>query len=63
MIIRMRDIRAAKMCSRGTRDFFLRHGLDWGDFLKNGIEAQKLWDTEDPMARQVVDLARKNRST
>lgn len=58
LIITMRDIRAAKMCSRGTRAFFQRHGLDWTDFLKNGIPAEKLAATGDPMALQVVEVAR-----
>lgn len=54
----MKDIRAARMCSGGTRDFFRRHSLDWSDFLKNGIEASKLYNTGDAMARQVVEVAR-----
>lgn len=58
LIITMRDIRAAKMCSRGTRAFFQRHGLDWSAFLKNGIPAEKLAATGDPMALQVVEVAR-----
>lgn len=58
LIITMRDIRAAKMCSRGTRAFFQRHGLDWTDFLKNGIPAEKLAATGDAMALQVVEAAR-----
>lgn len=58
LIITMRDIRAAKMCSRGARTFFKRHGLDWTDFLKNGIPAWKLAATGDAMALQVVEAAR-----
>lgn len=58
VMVTMRDIRAAKMCSRGTRAFFQRHNLDWSSFLKNGIEAEKLEDTNDAMALQVVEVAR-----
>ena len=58
MIITMRHIRKAKMCSRGTRSFFERHGLDWDDFLKNGIDSEKLRLTGDSMALQVVEVAR-----
>lgn len=58
MIITMRDIRAAKMCSRGARKFFERHGLDWGAFVKSGISAEKLEATGDAMAIQVVEVAR-----
>lgn len=58
MIVTMRDIRSAKMCSRGTRAFFERHGLDYSDFLKNGIQAGKLAATGDAMALQVIEVAR-----
>lgn len=46
------------MCSAGARDFFKRHGFDWRDFLKNGIDAKKLEATGDAMALQVVEVAR-----
>ncbi|WP_265092257.1 hypothetical protein [Acinetobacter bereziniae] len=52
----MSDIRNAKMCARGTRAFFILHGLDFQDFLKNGIDAEKILNTKDAMAIQVVEL-------
>jgi len=58
LIITMNDVREVKMCSRGTRAFFQRHGLDWSAFLKDGIPAEKLAATGDPMALQVVEAAR-----
>jgi len=58
LIVTMKDIRAANMCSNGPRQFFKRHGLDWSDFLSNGIPASKLLATGDAMARQVVEVAR-----
>lgn len=58
MIVTMRDIRAAKMCSRGARKFFERHGLDWSAFVKQGVPAEKLAATGDAMALQVVEVAR-----
>lgn len=57
VIVTMRDIRAAKMCSKGARTFFERHGLDWGRFLKEGIPASELEKTQDAMALQVVEVA------
>jgi len=56
--VHMADIRAAKMCSRGARDFFRRHGLDWEAFLREGVPAEQLLATGDEMARQVVEVAR-----
>ena len=58
MIVTMRDIRAAKMCSSGTRAFFKRHGLDWHSFLKEGIQAELLESTGDAMAIRLVEVAR-----
>lgn len=58
LIIRMPDLRAALMCSRGSRKFFEAHGLDWQDFLKNGIPASKLLATGDYMAQQLVEVTR-----
>ncbi|WP_257229654.1 hypothetical protein [Acinetobacter sp. YH01021] len=54
----MSDIRKAKMCSSGTRAFFLRQGWDWQDFLKNGRDAQDFINTKDAMALQVVEVAK-----
>ena len=57
-MVRMEHIRAAKMCSGGTRAFFERHGLDWSAFLRDGIDAEELLATGDGMAKQVVEVAR-----
>lgn len=57
-IIRMPDIRAALMCARGSRRFFEQNGLDWQDFLKNGIPASKLLATGDFMAQRLVEVTR-----
>lgn len=58
VIVTMKDIRGARQCSRGARDFFERHGLSWADFLKHGIPAEQLAATGDKMALQVVEHAR-----
>jgi len=61
MKIYMSDIRKAKMCSQGTRAFFLARGLDFQDFLKNGLDEEILVQTGDAMALQVVEVARNGR--
>ena len=58
VILRMEHIRRARMCSRGSRAFFERHGLDWQRFLREGIPASELLATGDAMANQVVEVAR-----
>ena len=57
LIVRMCDIRAVTQCSRGARAFALLHGLDWSDFLANGIDCGTLMDIDDVMAMQVVRYA------
>lgn len=60
-IVRMVHVRQAKMCSSGAREFFARHGLNWQDFLKNGINAETLRATGDAMALRVVKVAENGR--
>ena len=60
-IVRMVHVRQAKMCSSGAREFFARHELDWQEFLKNGIDAEKLRATGDAMALKVVKVAENGR--
>ncbi|MDX9861605.1 MAG: hypothetical protein RBS99_11890 [Rhodospirillales bacterium] len=55
MKITMNDVRACGMCSSGARAFFARHGLDWRDFLQNGIDADTVAATGDAMALTVVE--------
>jgi hypothetical protein len=58
LIITMKDVRAAKMCSSGARAFFQKHNLDWKDFLENGITAKRVAETNDAMALRVIEVAR-----
>lgn len=58
VIVTMRDIRACKMCSSGTREFFKRHGMDWNRFLTEGLPEEDFLATGDAMALQVVEAAR-----
>lgn len=45
-------------CAWGLRYWFHRQGLDFADFLKNGIKASKMLATGDDLARQAVDRKR-----
>lgn len=53
----MRHLRALGYCARGSRKFFQRHGFDWADFLRNGIEPDKFHKTGDAMAINAARLA------
>ncbi|PZP64175.1 MAG: hypothetical protein DI597_00740 [Pseudoxanthomonas spadix] len=45
-------------CRGGARDFFRAHGLDWQDFVRNGIAAEQLEATGDAVALELVAWAR-----
>jgi hypothetical protein len=57
VIIRLVDCRECFYCSRGIRLFFDKYGLDYTDFIKNGIDADKLLSLNDSMANKVVEHA------
>jgi hypothetical protein len=60
VIVLHRHLRELGYCNRGSREFFQRHGLDWADFLKNGIEAEKMLATNDAMAARTVEQAERD---
>ena len=61
VIVRMVHVRAAGMCSSGARVFCERHNIDWADFLKNGIEVEKLIGIDDELLKQVIKAAENGR--
>lgn len=46
------------LCRDGTRAWAKRQGLDWRNFVRNGIAAETLEATGDPFALAVVKWAR-----
>lgn len=56
--ITMLDIRAANLCSGGTRAWFVQQGFSWEDFLLNGIDIEKFEATGDALALRVASIAR-----
>lgn len=59
VIVTMADVRAAHLCSGGTRKFFERYGLDYTSFLRNGIPAEYLMKTGDALAAGAIAVAEK----
>ena len=58
MRVTMQHVRKARMCSRGARAFFTRHGLDWAEFLRAGLPIEQIEATGDAMALKVCEVAR-----
>ncbi|WP_394131897.1 hypothetical protein [Marinobacter nauticus] len=61
MIVTHRDLRALRYCNNGAREFFLRHNLDWSEFIKNGLPEEAFLATGDSMAVRLVEFARAQR--
>ena len=57
MKVEHRHLRALDYCNKGSRQFFVRHGFDWSDFLRNGIDVAKFYGTGDAMAIKAAKLA------
>ena len=41
-------------CAAGCREWFSAHGLNWADFVANGIDAAELAATGDELAHRVI---------
>lgn len=55
LIIRIDDIRLAGYCVSGARGWFKDHGLDFRDFIRNGIPASEFIAKGDQLAVTVVE--------
>ena len=59
MKVTVAHMRKAKICKDVKRFFFDVNGLDWRDFIKNGIDSDVLRKFNHPMANRVCDIAEK----
>lgn len=58
IIIRMRDVRRAKLCSSGTRNWFKHFDFDYDKFLAEGAPIEVVEQIDDELARQVCAVTR-----
>jgi len=54
IIVTMADVTKAGICARGTKGWFADNGLDFRDFLKNGISATRMLAVGDAHGALVV---------
>lgn len=52
-----RHCREVGYCNRGLREWFARSGLDWPDFLRHGIAADRLRGIGDAMVDRAIARA------
>lgn len=57
-IVRLSHFKACGYCGRGIRAWFARHGLDYSEFLRDGIDASILESKDDAMVNKAVEVAR-----
>lgn len=53
------DVRALEYCLPGVRKWFDENGMDFQDFMKNGIELSSVEHLTDAMAIRVIEQAKK----
>lgn len=61
-IVTINDIRKTGHCTAGTRRWFAANGLDFREFLKNGMPASLLEEKGDAMAGEVIAKIRSRRN-
>lgn len=54
VIVTMQDVRELGLCSRGSRELCARYGIDWMNFLQNGIPAEELSRIDDDRIRRLI---------
>lgn len=52
--VTVNDLRAAKMCARSARPWFVRQGLSWDRFVSEGYPVETISATSDGLALKVV---------
>lgn len=55
---KLRNRKGGGFCVRNSRIWAASHGLDFKDFVRNGVAASKLIATGDVLAEELVDVAR-----
>lgn len=60
-VVTLSDMRGMGYCNRGAREWFLRKGLDWNSFRKEGLRASLLEQTGDAMAIRLCKVVRDGR--
>lgn len=58
IMVTVADVRAIKFCSRGARQWFTRHGLDYDRFLRTGLPVAEVDAVGDALSDQVAAQAR-----
>lgn len=58
-VIFHRHFREVGYCNRGMRELCRRENIDWPDFVRNGIPADRLRALNNAMVNRVIDSVEK----
>lgn len=59
IIVHVRHVRAAMLCTRGMREWLTHHGFEISDFVRDGLPVETLEATGDEFALRACAVARK----
>lgn len=57
-IVRIDDVLACETCHTGAKYLADKYGVDWWDFLENGIDATKLEGIDDINVKNAIAAAK-----
>jgi hypothetical protein len=57
-LVTVAHLRAAKLCSRGARDWCTRNGIDYTTFVTKGIPASAIESKHDGLGNRLARIAR-----
>ena len=62
MIVTINDFRTVGVCKKARDVFFRKHGLDWGSFVRNGIDSEVLRSFGEHLEKiDALEAAARNR--
>lgn len=56
-IVKLEDFKEHKFCNAGLRKGCERYGLDWWEFLQNGLPAEQLREIDDDLIKMAIKSA------
>lgn len=56
-ILRIDDITAINLCHHGARKVAINLGIDWWDFLQNGIDIDRIKHIDDVNVQNAIKMA------
>jgi hypothetical protein len=58
-LVNAADVNRAGYCHKAAREWFVKRGLPWGEFIRPGLSAKRLAAYEDGIANRVIEAARR----